>query len=225
MKHLMGLAVVLMSFNTWAQNFPPSVVYLLEPTYPNELMRLGIVGDVRVRVLVNPDGTVVDPVILYSSHPEFAGATLKVIRAWRFSTWTSGEGRPEQVEVVAPVLFGGDSSAKNKPLSAIDLETSTCRQLNTEIENHMRRKVNAPLAQLKLFSKTRHQLISGLVAQRYSSEELAVALFDLSQATERIVRTCQRTISRRFVEKLPESVQALLARTAGLKGPIESQPI
>lgn len=226
MKHLMGLAVLFMMFDTWAQNFPPSPVYLLEPTYPNELMRLGIVGDVRVRVLVNPDGTVVNPVILYSSHPEFAGATLKVIRAWRFSTWTLGAGRPEQVEVIAPILFGGDSSAKNtKLLSAINLETSTCRQLNTEIENHMRRKVNLPLAQLRLFSKTRQQLISGLVAQGYSSEDLAIALFDLSQATENIVRTCQRTISRRFVEKLPESVQALLARAMSVKAPTESQPI
>ena len=217
MKHLMGLAVLFMMFDTWAQNFPPSPVYLLEPTYPNELMRLGIEGDVRVRMLVNLDGTVVDPVILYSSHPEFAGATLKVVRAWRFSPWALGAGRPEQVEVIAPMLFNADSRDKKiKPLNTIDLETSTCRQLNTDIENHMRRRVNLPLAQLGLFSKTRYQLISGLVAQRYSSEELAIALFDLSQATESIVRTCQRTISRRFIEKLPESVQALLAREASV---------
>lgn len=81
------------------------------------------------------------------------------------------------------------------------------------------------MAHLGLFSKTRYQLISGLVAQRYSSEELAIAMFDLSQATESIVRTCQRTISRRFVEKLPESVQLLLARAVSVKAPAESQPI
>ena len=94
MKHLMGLAVLFMMFDSWAQNFPPSPVYLLEPTYPNELMRLGIVGDVRVRVLVNPDGTVVNPVILYSSHPEFAGATLKAVRAWRLAGPVARQGRP-----------------------------------------------------------------------------------------------------------------------------------
>ena len=226
MKHLMGLAVLLMAFNTWAHNLPPSLVYLLEPTYPTELKRLGIEGDVRVRMLVNLDGTVVDPVILYSSHPQFAGATLKVVRKWRFSPWTLGAGRPEQVEVIAPMLFSIDSSGKNiKPLSAIDLDASTCRQLNTDIENHLRRKVDMPLAQLGLFSKTRYQLISGLVAQRYSSDELAIALFDLSQATGSIVRTCQRTISRRFVEKLPETVQALLARAANVKAATESPPI
>lgn len=226
MKHLMGLAVLLMAFNTWAHNLPPSLVYLLEPTYPTELKRLGIEGDVRVRMLVNLDGTVVDPVILYSSHPQFAGATLKVVRKWRFSPWTLGAGRPEQVEVIAPMLFSIDSSGKNiKPLSAIDLETSTCRQLNTDIENHLRRKVDMPLAQLGLFSKTRYQLISGLVAQRYSSDELAIALFDLSQATGSIVRTCQRTISRRFVEKLPETVQALLARAVNVKAATESPSI
>ncbi|WP_339405070.1 energy transducer TonB [Pseudomonas helleri] len=226
MKHLMGLAVLLMAFNTWGHNSPPSLVYLLEPTYPTDLKLLGIEGDVRVRMLVNLDGTVVDPVILYSSHPEFAGATLKAVRAWRFSPWALGAGRPEQVEVIAPLLFNADSSGKKiKPLSAIDLEASTCRQLNTDIESHMRRRVNLPLAHLGLFSKTRYQLISGLVAQRYSSEELAIALFDLSQATESIVRTCQRTISRRFVEKLPESVQLLLARAVSVKAPAESQPI
>lgn len=226
MKHLMGLAVLLMTFSTWAQSFPPSVVYLLEPAYPKELVRLGIVGDVRVKMLVNLDGTVADPVILYSSHPEFAGATLKVVREWRFSPWALGAGRPEQVEVIAPVLFSDDSSSNTiKPLSAIDLEASTCRQLNTDIENHMRRKVDIPLAQLGLFSKTRYQLISGLVAQRYSSEELAIALFDLSQATGSIVRTCQRTTSRRFVERLPESVQALLARAVSVKAPTESPTI
>lgn len=220
MKHLIGLAVLLMTFNAWAHSLSPSLVYLLEPIYPTELQRLGIEGDVRVRMLVNLDGTVVDPVILYSSHPEFAGATLKAVRAWRFSPWTLGAGRPVQVEVIAPMLFSADSSGKTiKPLSTIDLEASTCRQLNTDIENHMRRKVNIPLAQLGLFSKTRYQLISGLVAQRYSSDELAIALFDLSQATGSIVRTCQRTISRRFVEKLPESVQALLARAVSVKAP------
>lgn len=61
MKHLMGLAVLLMTFSTWAQSFPPSVVYLLEPAYPKELVRLGIVGDVRVKMLVNLDGTVAGP--------------------------------------------------------------------------------------------------------------------------------------------------------------------
>lgn len=226
MKHLIGLAVLLMTFNAWAHSLSPSLVYLLEPIYPTELQRLGIEGDVRVRMLVNLDGTVVDPVILYSSHPEFAGATLKAVRAWRFSPWTLGAGRPVQVEVIAPMLFSADSSGKTiKPLSTIDLEASTCRQLNTDIENHMRRKVNIPLAQLGLFSKTRYQLISGLVAQRYSSDELAIALFDLSQATGSIVRTCQRTISRRFVEKLPESVQALLARAVSVKAPPVSPPI
>lgn len=226
MKHLMGLAVLLMTFSTWAQSLPPSFVYLLEPTYPTELKRLGIEGDVRVRMLVNLDGTVADPVILYSSHPEFAGAALKVVRKWRFSPWTLGAGLNEQVEVIAPILFSDDSSGKQiKPLSTINLEASNCRQLNTDIENHMRRKVDIPLAQLGLFSKTRYQLISGLVAQRYSSEELAIALFDLSQATGSIVRTCQRTISRRFVEKLPESVQALLARAVSVKAPTESPPI
>lgn len=226
MKHLIGLAVLLMTFNAWAHSLSPSLVYLLEPIYPTELQRLGIEGDVRVRMLVNLDGTVVDPVILYSSHPEFAGATLKAVRAWRFSPWTLGAGRPVQVEVIAPMLFSADSSGKTiKPLSTIDLEASTCRQLNTDIENHMRRKVNIPLSQLGLFSKTRYQLISGLVAQRYSSDELAIALFDLSQATGSIVRTCQRTISRRFVEKLPGSVQALLARAVSVKAPPESSPI
>ena len=211
MKCVLMVLGMLMTLSVWAKGYPPSIEHVVKPEYPIDLQRIKLSGEVWVRFMVNADGSVVDPQIIYSTHPQFAGATLKVVRQWRFSTWPLEGDNPAQVEVNAPLVFSFDTSRSSvTDLRDFDLGGATCRQLNTEVERYMRRKINMPLAQLKLFMATHDWLVGAYIAKKYSSEQLAVALFDLSQGMVRVVQTCQQKRSRKFMDILPESVRTLL---------------
>ena len=92
-----------------------------------------------------------------------------------------------------------------------DISSATCLKLNREITRHIRRGVDLPLVELTLFRQTRHRLIEEYEAGQYPLELLATALYELARDTVEVVEACRRKPSRKFVEMLPESVQALLA--------------
>ena len=92
-----------------------------------------------------------------------------------------------------------------------DISGATCLKLNREITRHIRRGVDLPLVELTLFRQTRHRLIEEYEAGQYPLELLATALYELARVTVKVVEACRRKPSRKFVEMLPESVQALLA--------------
>ena len=92
-----------------------------------------------------------------------------------------------------------------------DISSATCLKLNREITRHIRRGVDLPLVELTLFRQTRHRLIEEYEAGQYPLEVLATALYELARDTVKVVGACRRKPSRKFVEMLPESVQALLA--------------
>lgn len=211
MKFLIVLVGMLMALSALGQGWSPEPVYMLKPDYPKEMLRMRITGDVRVKLFVKADGSVADVSILYGSHPEFTGAILKVIRQWRFSPWSGKENREKQISVIVPLLFSLSAElADFATLRAFDLEGATCRQLNNEIEAHMRRKLNKPLANLKIFQVARERLVGGFIDHKYSSDRLAVALFELSEGMVKVVRTCQKKTSRKFIDALPEGAKTLL---------------
>ena len=92
-----------------------------------------------------------------------------------------------------------------------DISSATCLKLNREITRYIRRGVDLPLVELTLFRQARHRLIEEYEAGQYPLELLATALYDLARDTVKVVEACQRKPSRKFIEMLPESVQALLA--------------
>lgn len=217
MKWLVIAAGMLMALDAQAVSLEPALVYQVKPEYPKEMQRAGLTGEVRVQFIVNADGSVVDPKILYSTHPDFAGATLGAVSQWRFASWPLEGDNPKQIDMVAPLIFNFDTSTGNtatKP--AMDLDSATCRQLNTEVDENVRRRANKPLSQLKLFKLTRSRLIDGFIAKKYSSDQLAVGLYDLSQGLINVVRTCQRKVSRPFVDMLPESTKALISGSVSI---------
>jgi TonB family protein len=68
------------------------------PAYPMALRRAGYPGEVEVGFFISVEGRVVEPAVLFSSHPSFEDAALEALRSWRF--------KPAQVEgraVVAAV--------------------------------------------------------------------------------------------------------------------------
>lgn len=217
MKWLLIVAGMLMVLDARAQGLEPEFVHQVKPEYPKEMQRAGLTGEVRVQFMVNADGSVVDPKTLYSTHPDFAGATLSAVNQWRFAPWPLGGDNPKQIDVVAPLVFDFDTrTGDTGPKLAMDLDSATCRQLNTEVTENVMRRANKPLSQLKLFKLTRSRLIDGFIAKKYSSDQLAVGLYDLSEGMVKVVRTCQRKISRPFVDMLPESTKALISGSVSI---------
>lgn len=209
-KCLVVLVGLLMCLNAGADTFAPSLIYPVEPQYPTELQRMGMSGLVRVHVMVSAEGSVVDPNIFYSAHPAFSSATQDVIREWRFSSWPLEGDSPKQVEMIAwLVLSLGEGRAAVGDIRTFDLGGATCLQLNNEIAQHRRRNINVPLTQLTLFAVTQHRLIDLYVEKKLSVQQFSDAMSDFSQGMIKTTRTCQKKVSRPFVEALPQSVQAL----------------
>ena len=99
--------------------------------------------------------------------------------------------------------------------AAPDLNDVTCLKVNREVKKNIRRRVDVLLVELTLFKLTRHRLIEGFEARKYPLDQLATGLYELARDTAQVVRNCQRKPSRRFVDMLPVSVQALLALGSG----------
>jgi TonB family protein len=76
-----------------------------KPVYPPALHRAGITGDVRVRFTAHADGSVSKVSILQSDHPDLAEATRVAIAQWRFKPWVVEGGKPEEQEVIVPMIF------------------------------------------------------------------------------------------------------------------------
>ena len=211
MKCFVLLVGLLMCLSAGADTFVPSLIYQVKPQYPIELQRMGMSGVVRAHFRVSAQGSVVDPNILYSTHPAFSSATLDVIREWRFSSWPLEGDNPKQVEMIAWLVFSlGEGRAAVGDIRTFDLGGATCLHLNNEIAQHRRRNINAPLNQLTLFVVTQNRLIDLYVEKKLSTQEFSDAMFDLSQGMIKTTLTCQKKVSRPFVEALPQSVQALL---------------
>ena len=225
MTCLVGWMAMLMAFGASAHEAPPAFEHMLKPDFPNELFRIGLAGEVWAQFWVNTDGSVVEPRILYSTHPDFAGATLQAINEWKFSAWTQKPGRPERIEILVPLTFSFNPEPHGtKANLSVDLANATCRQFNREVEDLVRHGYrNMSLQSVSLFQMTRTRLIDGYVKGRYSSERLSTGLYDLSQQMKPIAKTCQRKVSRTFVDLLPESTKALLLAGAVSIGAVEQE--
>lgn len=62
----------------------PSPRVQVRPTYPLEMSRAGINGEVIVGFIVDAEGNVQDPYILSSTHREFEAEALRAISRWKF---------------------------------------------------------------------------------------------------------------------------------------------
>lgn len=80
-------------------------VHVVEPDYPPQCRRLGIEGNVRVKVLVGTDGRPRDVVIDRSSgDPRLDDAALDAVRQWRFEPARS-DGKAVQTRLAVPIRF------------------------------------------------------------------------------------------------------------------------
>lgn len=75
------------------------------PRYPQQALRMGVGGTVRVRVTVAADGSVDRLELAEGSGNRYLDrAALEAVRRWRFQPATRG-GQPTAAEVVVPITF------------------------------------------------------------------------------------------------------------------------
>lgn len=80
----------------------PRPIFQGEPTYPPELKRNGISGEVRLQFWIRKNGTTDKIKVLRSSNPAFEEPTIRAVRKWRFEP---GERSGEKVNVIARITI------------------------------------------------------------------------------------------------------------------------
>lgn len=67
-------------------SFGEAVVSFKEPVYPKIALRRGIEGSLKVKIIVSPEGTPQDIIVLSSSgHDILDKAALEAVKVWKFS--------------------------------------------------------------------------------------------------------------------------------------------
>ncbi len=82
----------------------PRPVQQQSPVYPASLRRQGISGVVKVEMVVDARGRVVNPRVIESAHPAFNQPALEAIAQWRFEAGQRG-GRKVPFKIVIPIRF------------------------------------------------------------------------------------------------------------------------
>lgn len=63
----------------------PQARIRVAPIYPLELKKQGATGQVVVEFIIDPEGNVVNPVVVRSTHPDFEVSALSAILQWKFT--------------------------------------------------------------------------------------------------------------------------------------------
>jgi protein TonB len=83
---------------------PPRPLRLTRPVYPQEAFVKKIEGTIRLDILIDASGNVVDARLLERGHPALERAALQTVREWLFVP-AMRHGRPVAVWARAPVNF------------------------------------------------------------------------------------------------------------------------
>lgn len=75
-----------------------------KPTYPFEMRRAGITGEVVVSFIVDPDGNVQNAYAIRSTQREFEAAAIQAVSKWKFRPGKKG-GRNVSTRMQVPIVF------------------------------------------------------------------------------------------------------------------------
>jgi periplasmic protein TonB len=82
----------------------PTPRFQAKPTYPFEMRRAGIAGEVLVEFLVDTKGDVQDAHAVRSSQREFESAAVQAVSKWKFKAGRKG-GRDVVTRMQVPIVF------------------------------------------------------------------------------------------------------------------------
>jgi periplasmic protein TonB len=80
-----------------------------QPSYPYEMSRAGISGDVVVEFIINENGDVIDTRVVRSSHREFEVPAVQAVQKWKFKAGRKG-GKAVKVRVSQLIEFNLEDS-------------------------------------------------------------------------------------------------------------------
>lgn len=83
---------------------PPEVTFQARPEYPFSLRLSGVKGEVLAEFTVDPEGRVIQPEVIRSTHPDFEAPTIEALLQWRFRPGTRN-GHTVYVHMEVPVIF------------------------------------------------------------------------------------------------------------------------
>ena len=85
-------------------NYTPAAPILrVAPKYPEAALRRGREGWAKVSFIITENGSILEPMIEDSSHPDFDEPTLRAIETWRFKPATQ-DGKPVEQSMVQTLI-------------------------------------------------------------------------------------------------------------------------
>jgi TonB family protein len=83
---------------------PPQAKVQARPTYPVDMIRAGVNGEVQVSFVTDTDGAVRNVKAEKSSRSEFEAAAIEALEKWKFSPGMKG-GNKVNVRLSVPIIF------------------------------------------------------------------------------------------------------------------------
>ncbi len=181
------------------------------PEYPQELVKSHYTGKVLINLTVSAFGTVQGIRVIESSHPKLSEAALRAIVKWRYQPWEVADGKPGNVSIIVPILFGARGIEPFSKEITVGLEHTLCAYLNYEAKTSKLDYPKDPLNKIDVFWHTRQHLAGSYVAYRVQEPEKRAALFaELESAIPGIIKDCRRNPDARYADYLPQQIRALL---------------
>ncbi|NMB99544.1 MAG: energy transducer TonB [Thermoanaerobaculaceae bacterium] len=83
----------------------PTPLHTPPPQYPPEALRLGLIGNVTARLVIDENGYVSEVVIEKASNPIFENAVRNAVKNWRFSAPVTKKGQKVSVYLRQDFIF------------------------------------------------------------------------------------------------------------------------
>lgn len=181
------------------------------PEYPHELVKSRYTGKVLINLTISAFGTVQSTRIIESSHPKLSEAALHAIGKWRYQPWEAADGKPGNVNIVVPILFGARGIEPFSREITVGLENTLCAYLNYEAKASKLDYPKEPLNKIDVFWHTRQHLAGSYAAYRVPEPRKRAVLFtDLESAIPKIIKECRRNPDARYADYLPQQIRTLL---------------
>ena len=90
------------------ENCPPEAIVQFAAAYPRYLEELQLSGNVLVSMIIDPEGKILAPMVVESSHPGFEEPAMRALSHWRFLP-ALRDGKPVRARIRVPIRFRAGS--------------------------------------------------------------------------------------------------------------------